>query len=156
MSDIYHSKKVTSFPNGHSVFNQMRTLLWVGKPGAYRRQREHQQEIYFEQLSCGPPTHCPMLSQARSSRERLSRWVPPPHLLLIHHSKLQQANRATLQSARPSTLKHKCWPSRFLNRWKNTLIFYSQRRKKNCKGHVDLSCCPIIESFLWLCCPGLA
>lgn len=153
MSDIYHSKKVTSFPNGHSVFNQMRTLLWVGKPGAYRRQREHQQQIYFEQLSCSPPTHCPMLSQARSSRERLSRWVPPPPLLLIHHSKLHIELPCNRQDQAPGSTNVGLLDLKIGDKtyWYSTLI-----EEKNCKGHVDPSCCPIMESLLWLCCPGLA
>lgn len=103
---------------------------------------------YLEAL---PPT-VPVLSQARSSGGRLSKWVPPPRLLLSHHGKLQQANTATLQLVRPSPSEHRCWPPRFENKWKSMLASDSHGRK-NCDDHMDPSCHPMMESLLrWLHC----
>lgn len=119
-----------------------------------QRQRAHQQQTNSEQLSWCPPTQSPMLSQAKASEGGLSGWAPPPRLLLSHQSKMQQANRTALQSARPSFREHKCWPLRFKNRWKNILASDSHRRE-NRKCHGAPSRRPVIESPLWLCCRGL-
>lgn len=135
------NKKATSFPNGRSV----------GKFGACRKQREHQQQIHFEPLSSAVPPTVSVLSQARSLGGRLSKWVPPPRLLLSQCSKLQQAHRATLQSAGSSPPWAQSLPSRFESRCKNMLASDSPRR--NCKGHVNSSRYPVMEwiPLRWFC-----
>lgn len=50
----------------------------VGKSGACRKQRERQQQMYFEPLSSALPPIVSVLSQARSSGGRLSKWVAAP------------------------------------------------------------------------------
>lgn len=90
----------------------------------------------------------PVLGQVRTSGRRLSRWVPPPCLLLSHHRKWQQANRAALRLARPKPREHKCLSFRFENWWKNILA--SEVSQENCKGHGGTAHHPTTESPLWL------